>query len=341
MYAALLLLLVGVACEVNSDKFPVDFVKMTQSENTGAFARVVNAEGSVWNVLDIENAEYTVTLEFDDATNGGQVENVEFYVGYFDNTAGAVSDIEADASSIFRTIESSDFTTNQESGLPRVTTTFTSTQLTDQLGIDPDDVGINASFALRWQINTSTGKTFGPDNSGLNITGGAFYNSPFAQNIAVSLEVPQDQFTGTYEMVQNAQYQGGNVGDGDGWMFGDDATSTVEITVDPDNELNGRVFNTDEGGYLDGFGFGTDIDPIKFALTRTPEGTNYTTLTANSGTGLTCGNGGIFIGPPPETSQQGTWTDGDDQEFTLVIVDDVTADCVPPSEPVTYTLTKQ
>ncbi|MDZ7690702.1 MAG: hypothetical protein U5K69_06135 [Balneolaceae bacterium] len=161
MYAALLFL-VGVACEVNSEKFPVDFEKMTEPENTGAFARVVQSQGGVWNVVELGSQEYSVTLEFDDAQDGAQVETLSFYVGYSDNAAEAVGDIPADSGAVFRTFESSDFTTNEESGLPRVSTTFTSQELMDELGIDPSDVGINAAFTLRWQITTSTGKSLGP-----------------------------------------------------------------------------------------------------------------------------------------------------------------------------------
>ncbi|MDX1636815.1 MAG: hypothetical protein R3281_02520, partial [Balneolaceae bacterium] len=264
-----LIFLVAVACEVNSDKFPTDLEEIHKPENTGGFARVVNAEGAVWNVLDLSSGEYTVTLEIDDAQNGGQLESVEFYVGFFDNSAQNIGDIEANPSNVFRTLEAGDFSASEETGLPRATTSFTSSELANQLGIDLNNVGINATFALRWQLNMTNGKTFGPTNSGSNITGGAFYNSPFAQNINVSLEVPSDQFVGTYEMVQNAPVNGGAIGGfGDGWLFGDDDVATVEISVNPDNPLNGRVFDTDEGGYLDALGFGTEIDPIEFALTR-------------------------------------------------------------------------
>jgi len=343
MYAVLLLL-IGVACETNPEKFPINFEKMVEADNTGAFARVVNTEGAVWNVLDITNQEYTVTLEVDDAEDGGQLESIEFYLGYSDNANNQIGDIEADPSNAFRTLTADQFSEG-DNGLPRITTTFTAQELADALGIDLNDVGLNASFNLRWQLNTTTGKTFGPDNSGLNITGGAFYNSPFAQNIGISLAVDQNKFVGTYEMEQTQQLganDGGVIGPfgGDGWIFGNTQTVTVDIELDPLNKLNGRMFETNFGGYFDGGGFGTDIDDVKFVLTQTLGGTNYTTLTAPLGTGLLCAEG-IQIGSPQNVGQEGTYDVNNDQTFTLVMVDDITADCGSSSVPVTFQFTKQ
>ncbi|MDZ7690701.1 MAG: hypothetical protein U5K69_06130 [Balneolaceae bacterium] len=184
---------------------------------------------------------------------------------------------------------------------------------------------------------------FGPDNSGLNITGGAFYNSPFAQNITMSLEVPQDQFVGTYQLEQDAATTSGTVGLGDGYLFGPDATTTVELKIDPSNTLNGRVFKTDAGGYFDGGGFGTEIDSIRVAFTQNPAtGDYYTTVTNQAGTGLTCQNvsAGIVLGAPAEVSLESNWDPNNDNQFGLTIAEDVLGDCAP-SNPITFTLTKQ
>jgi len=342
LFLLALLVSIGVACDDNPDEFPVDTDELLDSDNTGAFARVVETEGSVWDLFAIQNGEeqqFTVTLEVDDAENGGQLESMEFTVGFADNEGQNIGDLAQ--GEVFRSFEASEFEVNSESGLPRITTTFTSSELISQLGIDPDDLGINAAFALRWTLNTTTGKSFNSENTGLNITGGAFFSSPFAQNITLSLEIPDNLFVGDYAYTQDNQGTGAVIGGfGDGWLFGDDGVGVVTLSIDPDNPLNGRTF-TPDGGYLDAIGFDTPITPPRFAFTIDPiSSSNITTLTNTLGTGVQCSSG-ISIGAPEDTSLQGTWSASDDTQFTLTLVDDITNDCGGGSEALNFTFVKQ
>jgi len=345
LFLLALLVSIGVACDDNPDEFPVNTDELLDSDNTGAFARVVDSEGSVWDLFAIQNGEeqqFTVTLEVDDAENGGQLESIEFTVGFADNEGQVIGDLAQ--GEVFRSFEASEFEVNSESGLPRITTTFTSSELISQLGIDSDDLGINAAFALRWTLNTTTGKSFNSENSGLNITGGAFFSSPFAQNITLSLEIPEDLFVGDYQFTQDAQATAGVIGGfGDGWLFGADATGIVTLELDPDNPLNGRTFTTEEEGYLDGF-FGPrpgTIDPITFAFTIDPLTTaNITTMTNNPEVSVTFSGTPILLGAPDDASLQGTWDSSDDGTFTLTIVDDVNA-ASGSSNPISFTFVKQ
>src|SRR5699024_187363 len=195
-------------------------------------------------------------------------------------------------------------------------------------------------FLLRWTLNLTNGLSFNAENSGQSIKGGAFYNSPFAVNIAVSLEVPSDKYVGTYTMTQVSTFGGSGV-TGDKYLFGNKESGTVTIEIDPNNKLNGRVFDA-YGAYGVGAGFSTAIDPVHFVLTADPvTGKNYTSMSARSGTGLSCGNGGIYLGSPSDIALQGIWTPGDDSQFTLSIVEDVTGDCASSPKAITFKLTKK
>ena len=342
LYTALLAMVV-IACEVNSSKFPVDTGALQEAENTGGFLRILNFEGGTFNIFDLENQEFTMTLEADDSQNGGQLESVEFFVGFQDNSAQNVGNIPVSSDPIL-TVQASEFTESQDSGLPVTTVSFTADTLLNNLGIERSQVGINSSILLRWTLNLDNGQSFNDQNTGGNIRGGAFYRSPFAQNIAQSIAIPEDAFVGTYTFEQNGLITGGAIGGfgGDGFLFGPDGTGTVEIIVDPDNTLNGREFTTDEGGYLDGIGFGTAIDPIKFAFTINPVNQqNFTTVTNQAGTGLSCGGPPLALGAPGDVALEGTYDIADDSQFTLTITDNVLSACGVGPFPVSFTFTKQ
>jgi hypothetical protein len=136
---------------------------------------------------DIDNEEYSLTLEADDAENGGQLESVDFYVSSTDNDPENAGDA-AETGDPIRSFLASDFTSDDGTGLPRISTAFTSTELLNALGISGDDLGEGDTVNLRWVLNLTTGKSFSTDNTGLNVTGGAFYNSPFQRNIIIQDE---------------------------------------------------------------------------------------------------------------------------------------------------------
>lgn len=179
-------LLILLACEENPTKFPVNFVDMSKPENAGAFARVVNSSGESWDINELNNEEFNLTLEFYSGDNGKMVNLLEFYVGYIDGPTGSVGDIATDKTHIVRSFDDSSFQVFDESGLPRITTTFTPSDLLGYLNINESDVVTGAKFTLRWQIHLSNGKVFGVDNSSERVTGGSFYLSPFAMDITIT-----------------------------------------------------------------------------------------------------------------------------------------------------------
>ena len=346
-----LLAMVSIACEVDSSKFPVDTEELRNSENTGGFLRVIDTEtsGTTFDLLNLGTQEFVLTLEADDSEQGDQLESVEFFVGFQDNsvqTAGGDiprgEDPDPTLSDPIRTVPASEFTVNEDSGLPRASISFSSQELLGALGLTESDVGVGSAIRVRWTLNLENGQSFNDENSGSNITGGAFYNSPFAENISQAVALPDGAFTGTYMFEQNAVATGGVIGGfGDGILFGSSLTGTVEVEEDPDNPLNGRVFDPDEGGYLDAIGFGLALGPFRTAFTLDPAtGTSFTTLVGTYGTGLACASG-IILSAPELVSAEGSYDATDDSQFTLTIVDDFTNDCGFGAFPIEFTFTKQ
>jgi hypothetical protein len=103
--------------------------------------------------------------------------------------------------------------------------------------------------------------------------------------------------------------------------------------VDPNNTLNGRVFDVAYLGYF-GFGPGT----YNFSLTRNPlTNSNITEWPPRQGTGVGCG-GTIFLG---ESENHGIYETGADGEFSIVFIEDPTQDCGAGAPEVSFTVIKQ
>lgn len=329
LFLLVLLVSIGVACEDNPDKFPVNTEELLDPANTGGFVRIVSVESGAFNVFDLANSEFSITIEADDAENGGMMESVEFFLSFSDEALQTIGDV--DEVALF-TLEPSDFEINEESGLPRTSVTVTAPEAIAALGINAADVGVEDSFDFRWTLNLTNGKSFTNTNSGINIRGGAFFNSPFFFAATVGVAIPQDQFVGTYNMTQDALTSSGTAAAFAGGIVFNAQSFNIELAVDENNTLNGRTFSA---AYLGTIGFGAGTYAFNFSIDPF---TNTNVVNWNDqGTGLACGSG-ILLGAP---ATRGTYDINDDSQFTIRFVDDPTQDCGAGSEEVQFTLTKQ
>lgn len=335
----MLLVMIGVACEDNPDKFPINIEELQKPENTGGFLRVVSIEQGAFDLLDIPNAAFVITLEADDAENGGQLESVDFFVGFSDNNAETIGDQEEVGPIV--TFDASAFAVNEESGLPRATLTIPAQDALDALGMQESDLGSADTFDFRWRLNLTNGKSFSSDNTGLNVSGGAFFNSPFQRQVIVGRLVDQSKYVGTYMVTQQSPSSSVSAAfqDPNGWIFdGSDEDSEtsqsimVELSVDPDNGINGRVMSNAQ--YLPAFG-GTS--EWKFALIRGQTTAENRADFPKQTSGLGCG-GTIFLGPG---TPNGSFDVSDDSQFTMFIVENTDADCGLPAIENEFVFTKQ
>lgn len=298
-------------------------------ENTGAFLRITNVETAAYDLAVAQEAAYTIDVEYFDGEGSTLLENVEFYVGY---TSFALDPADAttipETSSPFMTVPASEFTEG-ESGLPSTTISVPLTAVAEAVGLDVADVGVEDRFDIRWVVNLTDGRSFTAKDASAPVTGG-FYNSPYAARVFTVQALDETEFVGEYLF----EAQGTGVF---GWQTFS-SSFTAELSVDPDNTLNGRVFTAQP--YAEDWGNGdgnAPLDPITvpIALGRTA------TATGEVSTGLGC-TLALAVGPITDQAANGVVIDiEDDSQFTMVLGDNTRGACDTGPVDVAFTVTKQ
>ena len=85
----------------------------------------------------------------------------------------------------YRTIAASEYKADEKTGYPRNTFVITGAEALTSVGLDTSKVATGSKFELRGTMKLNDGKKFNADNTGTNITGGAFYCSPFTYRMDV------------------------------------------------------------------------------------------------------------------------------------------------------------
>lgn len=288
------------ACE-DSDKV---FDQVQADVTRGAVLRTVNL---ISNELPIgvADAGFSVELEVQDQANGSNVNSIEIYIGFSDNTVpDGTPDFDV-AESLFGTIASSEFTVG-EFGLPRTAFAITLTEMLSFTGVNESDLFGGDQFNVRFELVLNDGRRFtNTDNSG-TLTG-SFFSSPFLYTPTVVCPVGDDQFVGDY--VVNQVVPG--IFASNTWGNG----TTVTLAIGETSTQ--RVF---EAVYLPDFGIGNG--PRAFAFDLVCESVNPI---AGQASGLQCASG-ITLGPPVAAAP-GTYDPFDDSVFNIVLRDDESDDC--------------
>lgn len=295
-------------------------------QSTGAFLRVAAVQSAAFDLAVPNEAAYTFKAEYEDGKGNSLLKNVEFYVGY-ESFALDPSQRETidETSDPFFTVSASKFEEDSKSGLPTATVSVPLTEAVSALpNLSMSDLGVGDSFKLRWKINLTDGRSFSVDESSAPVSGG-FYSSPFFARVKTVQKLPEDKFTGMYHF----EAQGTGVF---GWPTFYPSFD-AELSVNPDNTLNGRVFTAKP---YPPEHTGWDLAPIEVPIALGPTATPSATV----GTGLGC-SAGLAVGPMSNPAANGVIIDvTDDSEFTLVVGDNVRADCGASPVDVTYTVTK-
>lgn len=84
-----------------------------------------------------------------------------------------------------RYIAASEYKADATTGYPRHTFTVTGTDAVSKCGLVGDDIAKGDWFTISGTMVLTDGKKFNAANTGVNITGGAFYSSPFLYRINV------------------------------------------------------------------------------------------------------------------------------------------------------------
>ena len=86
----------------------------------------------------------------------------------------------------FRSIPASAYAKDATTGYPRHTLTITGTEAMTAMALDTSKMVAGNKFEIKATMKLSNGKSFNADNTGVNITGGAFYSSPFLYTLNVT-----------------------------------------------------------------------------------------------------------------------------------------------------------
>lgn len=313
-YTITVVLLISLAaCSVNEENFPVPLDEVLN--NNGAYLRILEVESAGFDILDLENAAYIFNGEVFDREEGDLLESVDFYASYTSADGTTVSE----TSDPIETYPASAFTRGGDRNLPQTTINISIDEVLGPLGLTTDDLLIGDTFSVRWVLNLTDGRSFSTSDANTVVTGGAFFSSPYLANVGVVAAIPQDEFVGTYQFTQlNPSSLGPVFGVPQvysGMQF------TADITVDPNNTLNGRVF---QEAYLAAFGAAPHDNNIQISLANdTAE--NSVTLAGYFGSGLSCG--GPELGLDAESEQISQFDINDDSSFLMVIQENPLAGC--------------
>ncbi|QKZ11135.1 hypothetical protein [Spirosoma sp. KUDC1026] len=111
-------------------------------------------------------ASYDLSIAFVDATPANGTKNV--------------------AARALKSLPASGFTPDATTLYPRATITVTGTEALTATGLTAADVSAGDRFDVTGVMRLTDGRTFTASNTGANITGGAFYSSPFYYRINVA-----------------------------------------------------------------------------------------------------------------------------------------------------------
>lgn len=116
---------------------------------------------------------------------GGELfASYELVIRFVDSTPANGSNPVADRP--LRTIAASTFTKNATTGYPQATMIITGQEALTASGLTADQISAGDRFEVRGTMVLTDGKRFNAANTGTNITGGAFYSSPFFYRINVA-----------------------------------------------------------------------------------------------------------------------------------------------------------
>lgn len=326
IYALLaVILLAGVsACNMTDPDLPFD-LEGTLSNN-GAYLRVLKYDTKSFDLADPQTAKFVMTVEYYDGKKNPALDNVEFFVDYSSFSLKPGNDpnqvIKAETTAPILKVPASAFSKNDNGNL-QATISVPLKAATDALGLNINSVGVEDRFGLRWVVNTTEGKSYSENDRSTAVAGG-FYNSPYFSNVFTVQALAETKFVGNYQFVQ--QEPGAIAPLGINWLFGQ--TFTAELSVDPANPLNGRVFTA---APYPAFGV-LPSKNVTISLGRTS-----TMSGAAQSTGIGCGIG-LYFGPARSGLVE--IDVNDDSSFKLVISENTESDCGVGPKSIVFDVTK-
>ena len=185
----LLIPLLIISCS-NDDK-----VAFTNAEDReiGAYVRTtetVNSDFSIDNPADI----FRVELEVHDEQNGSLLESIEVYLTYKESGASPSTEV------LLKTLERDVFVIG-EFGKPVSPLTVSFEEALGAFNLTMADMSCKDQFEVRINQKLTDGRSFTTGQSSSKILAADdFWSSPFCYTINIVEPIPEDQFTGVYQL---------------------------------------------------------------------------------------------------------------------------------------------
>ncbi len=178
IYISLLFLgLFGASCETEMverlDEFGLE---------QGGYMRTVSPYPVSATTFNVSKANMTgtkmeIVAEAVTPQFGALFSSYDLVVRFVDATPANGNNSKPDAA--LRSIPASAFSKDPVTNYPRLTITITGKQAQDALALTDAQISSGDRFEVRGTMRLTNGRSFNASNTGANITGGAFYSSPF------------------------------------------------------------------------------------------------------------------------------------------------------------------
>jgi len=160
------------------------------SLESGGYMRVISPYPVLANTFTVSLANMAGTKleclhEAITKDKGALLASYDLTIRFVDNTPANGTNNVADVN--LRKVAASSYTEDPTTGYPRATMTITGEEALKATGVDPKLVSAGDRFEVTGTMLLTDGKSFTASNTTIDITGGAFYSSPFFYRINVSL----------------------------------------------------------------------------------------------------------------------------------------------------------
>jgi hypothetical protein len=176
LISGLVTILLTLACKTEMVT-PIDPLTL----NTGAYMRIISGTSCVStgtiNRRNLAGTKLSLVHEAVTPNSGTNFDSYVLEIRHVGTTTTAWTPL--------RTVAAADYRPDAQTNYPRHTFEVTGTQAMTATTLDTFRVLTGSRFELRGTMKLKDGRAFNADNTSSNITGGAFYCSPFTYRINV------------------------------------------------------------------------------------------------------------------------------------------------------------
>ena len=175
--------LFSVACKTEM----VEQIDLNALENGGYLRTVspypVGATTFNYSLANLSGTKMEFLAEAITPNKGAAFASYELAIKFIDATPA--NGTKTGTVQVLKSVAASAFTKDAVTGYPRATIAVTGAEALTASKVALADMTIGDRFEITGTMKLTDGKSFTVENTGLNITGGAFYSSPFFYRVNV------------------------------------------------------------------------------------------------------------------------------------------------------------